>query len=258
MLLQHRSTRDMCIDLAITALVTPLVHLCFYGTYATVASIALVTGGSLILDAVCAPPVPWRSPARVLLVPAPLRWHAALATMSLCLLFLLSIYGLQVLLYGASATLRRALGFPLVLYGLMVLRKKWRESTLEVSLDFTISIIVNLGGQRVIYGALASAEVVATFTSVFLPLAYLRRLATRFFFQRLSSRWTSQPQWLSVLEVVSDTLLALGMAYGLQVYWYGTAATLERAGSLTVVLYAFTMLRRYVFRRIFAALEERR
>jgi hypothetical protein len=177
--------------------------------------------------------------------------------MCLGLLFLLSIYGLQVLLYGAAATLHRALGFPLVLYGLMVLRKKWRESTLEISLDFTISIVVNLGGQRLMYGTLASAEVAATFTSVFLPLAYLRRLGTRLFFQWLGTQWTSQPRWLSALEVVSDTLLALGMAYGLQVYWYGTAATLERAGSFTVALYAFTMLRRYVFRRIFASLEGR-
>jgi hypothetical protein len=197
----------------------------------------------------------WRMPARVLLVPGPSRWHAALAATSLCLLFLLSIYGLQMLLYGAVATLRRAVGFPLVLYGLMVLRNKWRESTLEVSLDFTIAIVVNLGGQRLIYGALASTEVIATFTSVFLPLAYLRRLGTRLFFQRLSTRWTSQPRWLSALEVVSDTLLALGMAYGLQVYWYGAAATLKRAGGLTVGLYAFTMLRRYVFRRIFASLQ---
>jgi hypothetical protein len=133
----------------------------------------------------------------------------------------------------------------------MVLRQKWQESTLEVSLDFAVSILVNLGGQRLIYGALASAEVMTSFTSVFLPLAYSRRLVTRLGFQALSGWWRLQPWWLSALEVGCDTLLALAMAYGLQVVWYGAAATPERAGSLTVGLYAFTMLRRYLFRRIF-------
>jgi hypothetical protein len=255
MLRQYRSARERGIDLIIAALVTPLALVGFYGAQTTVASVVLVTGLFLMLDTVCGPPMQWRMSPPALSAPA--GWQAALATVSPPLLLLLGVYGLQILLYGAAATPRRALGLPLVLYGLMVLRHTWRESTLEVSLDFTISILINLGGQRLIYGALATTEAMATFTSVFLPLAYGRRLGTRLGFHWLSRRWPVQPRWLSALEVTSDTLLALGMAYGLQVYWYGGAATLERAGGLTMGLYAFTMLRRYVFRRIFAAQQAR-
>jgi len=249
--MQRRPVRNGSLDLAITMLVTPIAQLCLYGRHATAALIVLVTGWVLALDYACGPIVRWRLPALVPPAPGHPHWYAALVTAGPRLLGLLSVYGLQMLCYGAVATPRRALGLPLALYGLMVLRQKWQEATLEVSLDFTVSILVNLGGQRLIYGALASAEVMTSFTSVFLPLAYGRRLATRLGFQALSVRWRLQPWWLSVLEVGCDTLLALAMAYGLQVVWYGAAATLERAGSLTVALYAFTMLRRYLFRRIF-------
>jgi hypothetical protein len=161
------------------------------------------------------------------------------------------VYGLQVLLYGAAATPLRALGLTLTLHGLRRLRQTWRESTLEVSLDFTVALCINLGGQRLIYGSLASAVMMTTFTSVFVPLAYFRRLATRLLFEALSAPWPRQPWWCSLLEVGCDTLLALGMAYGLQVMWYGPAATMERAGSLTIALYALTLLRRFLFRRLF-------
>ena len=81
--------------------------------------------------------------------------------------------GVQVLLYGTQATLMRAGGVIVAFYGLILLRQVWREVTLEVSLDFVMGLLVNLGGQRLLDGTLASAPVMTTCTAVFLPLASL-------------------------------------------------------------------------------------
>ena len=52
-------------------------------------------------------------------------------------------------------------------------------------------------------------------------------------------------------------MLGFVIAVVLQLLIYGKAATLLRASLLTLGLYGLTMVRRYIIRRIFAALAER-
>jgi hypothetical protein len=131
------------------------------------------------------------------------------------------------------------------------------QSTLEVFVDFVCSILVNVGGQLVIYGTAATATRVTFFSSIFLTLVFVRRFATRRFFEALVPPGTRQSRWHSALEALSDTVLGFGIAIILQLLIYGDAATLIRASLLTLGLYGLTMLRRYVIRRLFAALAER-
>jgi hypothetical protein len=56
------------------------------------------------------------------------------------------------------------------------------------------------------------------------------------------------------MESVVDTSLGYGVAVALQMLIYGEAATFLRASSLTFVIYGLTMVRRYILRRLFAAL----
>lgn len=248
-----RSAREGFIYYTVTALITPIAQWLFYGRHATAVRVGLLTVLVIALADASRHTARWFSHVRVPGGSAQPHRSATLAALCIALLSMLATYTLQVLIYGTTATLIRAGGLALALYGLSRLLQHWQAATLEVSLDFLVSILVNLGGQRLIYGTLASAEVMTTFTAVFLPLAYLRRFGTRLLFSALIPAGQVQPWWQAALEVTGDTLLALLMAYGLQVLWYGTAATLDRAGSLTVALYTLTLLRRYVLRRIFEA-----
>jgi hypothetical protein len=132
-----------------------------------------------------------------------------------------------------------------------------RQSIYEVSVDFLLSIVVNLLGQRVVYGSLATAERMTSFAIVVLVLAYARRILTRRYFNRRTSTEQGQSHWHSALEAGSDTVLGLFITYLLQIGFYGNAATFLRAGGLTVAIYALTMLRRYLLRRLFVRLEMR-
>ena len=127
------------------------------------------------------------------------------------------------------------------------------QSLLEVSIDYVVSLLVNIVGQLLFYPAQATMARVTFFTGIFLPLAFGRRWCVR----RLFERWTpwahQQPRWLSALEAVSDTVLGFGMAVVLQLLIYSEVATVLRASSLTVGLYLLAMLRRYVIRRLFIA-----
>jgi len=131
------------------------------------------------------------------------------------------------------------------------------QSTLEVFIDFIFSILVNVGGQHLIYGAAATITRVTFFSSLFLILVFARRFATRRFFEALTSPGTRQTRSHSALEAVSDTVVGFVIAVILQLLIYGEAATLLRASLLTLGLYGLTMVRRYILRRIFAALAER-
>jgi hypothetical protein len=133
-----------------------------------------------------------------------------------------------------------------------------RQSTLEVSFDFTFSILINLVGQRLFYGTLATAGRMTFFAVAVLGLAYARRYTTRRLFNARVPVGQRQSRGHSALEAVSDTVLGLLIAYALQVAVYGAAATVIRAGGLTAVVYGLTMLRRYAIRRIFVALEARK
>jgi hypothetical protein len=126
-----------------------------------------------------------------------------------------------------------------------------RQSRLEVSADFGMSLLVNLVAQFLCYGTLATAGRSLTFAALVLGLAVPRRYATRRLFNTLVAPGERQSRWHSWLEVSVDTVLAIGVAILLQRLCYGPAATLVKAGGLTVALYALTMGRRYALRRVF-------
>jgi len=128
-----------------------------------------------------------------------------------------------------------------------------RQSALEVIADLGFSILINIGGQLLFYNKLATVGRVTLFASVLLGLAFVRRLATRRFFEAFVPVGTRQPRWHSALEAVSDTVLGFVMAVVLQMLVYGAAATLLHASGLTVVIYGVAILRRYILRRIFTA-----
>jgi hypothetical protein len=126
-----------------------------------------------------------------------------------------------------------------------------RQSRLEVSADFGLSLLVNLVAQFLFYGTLATAGRSLTFAALVLGLAVPRRYATRRLFNGLVVPGESQSRWHSWLEVSVDTVLAIVVAILLQRLCYSTAATWVKAGGLTVALYALTMGRRYALRRVF-------
>ena len=128
------------------------------------------------------------------------------------------------------------------------------QSTLEVLVDFAFSMLINIGGQLVFYRALATAGRVTLFAALVLGLAFARRFATRRFFEALVPLGTRQPPWQSVVESIVDTGLGFGVGVALQMLIYGETATLLHASGLTFVIYGLTMVRRYILRRIFAAM----
>ena len=127
------------------------------------------------------------------------------------------------------------------------------QSRLEVGADFGVSLCVNLVAQMLFYGALATAGRSLTFAALVLGLAVPRRYAIRRLFNACVATRTCQSRWQSWLEVGVDTVVAIVMAIVLQRLCYGAAATLTKAGGVTVALYAITMGRRYALRRVFEA-----
>ena len=128
-----------------------------------------------------------------------------------------------------------------------------RQSRLEVGADFGVSLMVNLVAQLLFYGALATAGRSLTLAALVLGLAVPRRYAIRRLFNALVAPGARQSRWQSWLEICSDTIVALVMAIILQRLCYGAAATLTKAGGVTVVLYSITLGRRYALRRVFEA-----
>ena len=128
-----------------------------------------------------------------------------------------------------------------------------RQSSLEVGADFGVSLLINLVTQLLFYGALATAGRSLIFAALVLGLAVPRRYAVRRLFNALVVPGARQSRWQSWLEVCSDTVVAIVMAIILQRLCYGAAATLMKAGGVTVALYAITMGRRYALRRVFEA-----
>src|SRR5215475_13170072 len=126
-----------------------------------------------------------------------------------------------------------------------------RQSRLEIGADLGLSLVVNLVAQGLFYGALATAGRSLTFAALVLGLAVPRRYVIRRLFNAFVTPGARQSRWQSWCEVCSDTVVAIVMAIILQRLCYGAAATLPRAGGVTVVLYAITMGRRYALRRVF-------
>ena len=132
-----------------------------------------------------------------------------------------------------------------------------RQTRLEVGVDFGVSLCINLVAQLCFYGALATAGRSLTFAALLLGLAVPRRYVIRRLFNALVAPGTRQSRWQSWVEVCSDTAVAIVMAIVLQRLCYGAAATLTKAGGVTVVLYALTLGRRYALRRLFETWEAR-
>jgi hypothetical protein len=132
-----------------------------------------------------------------------------------------------------------------------------RQSRFEVGADFGVSLFVNLVGQLLFYGALATAGRSVLFAAVLLGLAIPRRYVTRRMFNAVVAPGTRQLRWQSWCEVIVDTVVAIVMAILLQRLFYGAAATWVKAGGLTIALYAFTMARRYAMRRLFETWDTR-
>jgi hypothetical protein len=125
------------------------------------------------------------------------------------------------------------------------------QSRLEVSIDFVLSLLVNIAAQILFYGALATAGRSLSVAALVLGLAIPRRYGTRRLFNALLPPDIHQPRWHSWLEVGVDTVLGFSVAIVLQWLFYGPAATWAKAGGLTGIIYAVTMCRRYILRRFF-------
>ena len=124
------------------------------------------------------------------------------------------------------------------------------QSRVEVGLDFALSLLVNIAGQLVFYGAFATAGRTLALAFLVLGLALPRRYAIRRLFNTWLLHTARQPRWQSWLEVGIDTLLGFCVAIVLQWIIYGPAATWAKAGGLTAIIYAITMCRRYALRRL--------
>src|SRR2546428_7613699 len=131
------------------------------------------------------------------------------------------------------------------------------QSSLEAFVDFLFAILMNVGGQRLLYGTVATVGRITFFSSIFLATVFLRRLDPRRVFEAFTPAGTRQSRLHSALEVVSDTVLGFGIAVVLQLLIYGDAATVWRAGGLTFGLYLVAIIRRYMLRRLFAAVAAR-
>ena len=125
------------------------------------------------------------------------------------------------------------------------------HSGLEVGIDFGLSFLMNIGAQVLFYGTLATAGRSLSVAALVLGLVLPRRYTTRRVFNALLPPGARQPRWHSWAEVGVDTVLGFGVAIVSQWIFYGSAATWAKAGGLTAVVYAITMCRRYILRRIF-------
>src|SRR5215218_2240328 len=91
-----------------------------------------------------------------------------------------------------------------------------RQSRLEVGADFGVSLVINLVTQVLFYGALATAGRSLTFAALVLDLAVPRRYAIRRLFNALVAPGARQSRWHSWLEVLTHTVVAIGIAIVLQ------------------------------------------
>lgn len=126
-----------------------------------------------------------------------------------------------------------------------------RYSWLEVGVDFVFMLVFNIGGQMLVYGRLATTGRAITFAAASLLLSVSRRYLLRRWFNALLRIGEGQSRTFSLLEALTDTLLALGMSIVLQWLWYGPAATWAAVTGLTLGIYVLTLGRRYLLRRIF-------
>jgi hypothetical protein len=126
-----------------------------------------------------------------------------------------------------------------------------RQTWLEVGIDTGLAVMVNIGAQLLAYGALATAARSLLFATLVFGLAIPRRYTTRRLFNARLTNGAPQTRRQAWLEIGMDTLIGFCVAVVLQWLIYGAAATWAKAGGLTMVLYAMTLARRYLLRRLF-------
>jgi len=127
-----------------------------------------------------------------------------------------------------------------------------RLSKWEVGFDLSLGTAVNVGIQAWLLRTFTLPQGLS-FAMIFLGLAYLRRYWVRRGFNRLVRPGTGQSRRMSLLEVVTDTLIAIVVAFGLVALWY-PAEPLPRVSGLVLISYVLTPLGRFLLRRFFEVL----
>ncbi len=128
-------------------------------------------------------------------------------------------------------------------------------SKLEVGIDFCISLVINLSLQAIFVQTFTLSRGL-TFSAVFLGLALARRYLTRRGFNRLVRGNQGQSVRMSAVEVWSDTVLGMLIAWGLATLWYPEEPFIRISG-LVLASYAVAMVRRFAMRRLFEWLHRR-
>jgi hypothetical protein len=127
-----------------------------------------------------------------------------------------------------------------------------RLSKWEVGVDLGLGTAVNVAMQALVLRTFSLAHGFS-FAIVFLFLAGIRRYWVRRGFNRLVRPGAGQSRRMSLLEVVTDTVIAIAVAFSLLALWY-PAEPLPRISSLVLISYVLTPLGRFLLRRFFEVL----
>lgn len=129
-----------------------------------------------------------------------------------------------------------------------------RHSGWELGVDFGLGATFNLGVQALFLRSFSLYRGLGYIT-VLLFLGLVRRYLMRRGFNRLVPPGRRQSRRMSLLEVITDTLVAIVVAFGLLMLWY-PAEPLPRVLGLAVSAYLLTPLLRFVLRRFFVRFTE--
>lgn len=127
-----------------------------------------------------------------------------------------------------------------------------RHSGWELGVDFGLGATFNLGVQALFLRSFSLHRGLGYIT-LFLFLGLVRRYLMRRGFNRLVPPGGYQSRRMSLLEVATDTLVAIAIAFGLLMLWY-PAEPWPRIVGLAVSAYLLTPLLRFVLRRFFVHL----
>ena len=122
-------------------------------------------------------------------------------------------------------------------------------SRMEIGIDFCLSVAVNLMVQAFFLRSFTLGRGVS-FSAVFLTCAPVRRYLVRRGFNRFVLASHGQTRGMSFLEVLTDTVLAVVVAFGLVALCYPSDPT-PKVTALIVTSYLLTMVRRFALRRFF-------
>ena len=131
-----------------------------------------------------------------------------------------------------------------------------RASRMEIGIDFCLSVATNLMVQALFFRSFTLGRGVS-FSAVFLTCALGRRSLGRRGFNRLVLASHGQTRGMSFLEVLTDTVLAVVVVFGLVALWYPAEPT-PKVTALLGTSYLLTMVRRFALRRFFEWLYDNR